>query len=170
MARTLLGDPYVTFRRGSGARGGISAMTTTTPEGRAADSPDRRAADLHPTEPLGAPCVQTPRVLRDGVVFEPPAPGRYLVIEEGNVARLVALRRPIMHIGRGFAADLQLEDQSVSRRHAIVVEHGGEMRILDDRSANGTFINGHRVAEATLRDRDVIRIGGVVLVYVDIAG
>jgi hypothetical protein len=161
-ARTLLGDPYVTFRRGSGARSGISAMTTTTP--------GLRAADLHPTEPLDAAGVRTPRVLRDGVAFEPPTPGRYLVIEDGDVARLVALRRPIMHIGRGFAVDLRLEDQSVSRRHAILVERGGETRILDDRSANGTFVNGHRVAEATLRDRDVIRIGRVVLVYVDVAG
>jgi pSer/pThr/pTyr-binding forkhead associated (FHA) protein len=137
-------------------------MTTTTP--------DRRAAELHPTEPLDAPGVLSPRVLRDSVAFERPAPGRYLVIEEGNVAQLIALRRPIMHVGRGFAVDLRLEDQSVSRRHAILVERGGETRILDDRSANGTFVNGHRVAEATLRDRDVIRIGRVVLVYIDVAG
>jgi FHA domain-containing protein len=170
MVRTLLADPYVTFRHGSGPRGGITGMTTTTPDRRAADSPDRRAADLHATEPLEAASVRSPRVLRDGVAFEPPAPGRYLVIEDGNVAQLVALRRPIMHVGRGFAVDLRLEDQSVSRRHAILVERDGETRILDDRSANGTFVNGHRVAEAPLRDRDVIRIGRVVLVYVDIAG
>jgi pSer/pThr/pTyr-binding forkhead associated (FHA) protein len=137
-------------------------MTTT--------APDRGAADLHPTEPLEAPGVLSPRVLRDSVAFERPAPGRYLVIEEGNVAQLIALRRPIMHVGRGFAVDLRLEDQSVSRRHAILVERGGETRILDDRSANGTFVNGHRVAEAILRDRDVIRIGHVVLVYIDVAG
>ncbi len=137
-------------------------MTTTTP--------DRRAAGLHPTEPLEAPGAPSPRALRDSIAFERPAPGRYLVIEEGSVARLISLRRPIMHIGRGFAVDLRLEDQSVSRRHAIVVERLGETRILDDRSANGTFVNGRRVAEATLQDRDVIRIGRVVLVYVDVAG
>jgi pSer/pThr/pTyr-binding forkhead associated (FHA) protein len=157
-----LGDPYVTFSRDSGARGGIAAMTTTTP--------DRRADGLHPTEPLEAPGALSPRVLRDSVAFERPAPGRYLVIEEGSVARLIPLRRPIMHVGRGFAVDLRLEDQSVSRRHAIIVERLGETRILDDRSANGTFVNGRRVAEATLHDRDVIRIGRLVLVYVDVAG
>jgi pSer/pThr/pTyr-binding forkhead associated (FHA) protein len=75
-----------------------------------------------------------------------------------------------MHIGRGFAVDLRLEDQSVSRRHAIVVERDGEIRILDDRSANGTFVNGRRVSEAALRDRDVIRVGRVELVYIDVVG
>jgi pSer/pThr/pTyr-binding forkhead associated (FHA) protein len=157
-----LGDPYVTFSRDSGARDAITAMTTTTP--------DRRADGLHPTEPLEAAATLSPRVLRDSVAFERPAPGRYLVIEEGSVARLIPLRRPIMHIGRGFAVDLRLEDQSVSRRHAIIVERLGETRILDDRSANGTFVNGRRVAEATLHDRDVIRIGRLVLVYVDVSG
>jgi hypothetical protein len=157
-----LGDPYPIFTWHSGARDGIAAMTTTTP--------DRRAAGLPPTEPLDAPGVLGHRVRRDSLAFDRPAPGRYLVLEEGNLARLVPLGRPIMHIGRGYSVDMRLEDQSVSRRHAIVVERGGETRILDDRSANGTFVNGRRVAEATLRDRDVIRIGRVVLTYVEVAG
>jgi pSer/pThr/pTyr-binding forkhead associated (FHA) protein len=161
-ARTLLVDPYEVFRQRSAARDGITAMTTT--------APDRRAAGLHPTEPLDVPGVLSPRALRDSLAFDRPAPGRYLVLEEGTLARLVPLREPIMHIGRGFAVDMRLEDQSVSRRHAIIVERDGELRILDDRSANGTFVNGRRVAEATLHDRDVIRIGGVSLHYIDVAG
>jgi len=42
------------------------------------------------------------------------------------------------------------------------------VRILDDRSANGTYVNDRRVAEAVLRDRDVVRLGRVVLVYRDV--
>jgi hypothetical protein len=160
--RTLLVVPYEPFRRRSGARDGITAMTAT--------APDRRADGLHPTEPLDATGVLGHRVRRDSLAFDRPAPGRYLVLEEGSLARLIPLRGPVMHIGRGFAVDLRLEDQSVSRRHAIIVERGGETRILDDRSANGTFVNGRRVAEATLHDRDVIRVGRVVLVFVDVAG
>jgi pSer/pThr/pTyr-binding forkhead associated (FHA) protein len=114
--------------------------------------------------------VLSPRVRRASLEFDRPAPGRYLAVEEGSHARLVPLRMPIMHIGRGFAADLRLEDQSVSRRHAIIVERGDETRILDDRSANGTFVNGSRVAEATLRDRDVVRIGRIDLVFIDVEG
>ena len=39
------------------------------------------------------------------------------------------------------------------------------MRILDDRSANGTWVNGRRVFDAELHDGDVIVMGRAVLVY-----
>jgi pSer/pThr/pTyr-binding forkhead associated (FHA) protein len=133
-------------------------------------APDRRTAPLEPTETHDAPGVLGHSVRRESLAFVRPAPGRYVAIEEGELMRLVPLHGPVTHIGRGFTADLRLEDQSISRRHAVVVERADGARILDDRSANGTFVNGRRVAEATLRDRDVIRLGRVVLVYVDIAG
>ena len=39
------------------------------------------------------------------------------------------------------------------------------VRILDDRSANGTWVNGRRVAAADLRDGDVIIVGAVALTF-----
>jgi len=45
------------------------------------------------------------------------------------------------------------------------VQRRGGVRILDDRSANGTWVNGRRVHEAELRDGDVIVLGRAVLVY-----
>ena len=99
-----------------------------------------------------------------------PAPGRYLAVEDGEVTRLVALHQAVTHVGRGFSADLRLEDQSVSRRHAVVVDDGDGARILDDRSANGTFVNGVRITDAQLRDRDVIRLGRVALVFRAVTG
>ena len=92
---------------------------------------------------------------RDSLAFARPAPGRYLAVEDGEVTRLVALHQTVTHLGRGFSADLRLEDQSVSRRHAVVVDNGEGVRILDDRSANGTFVNGVRVTDCELHDRDV---------------
>jgi pSer/pThr/pTyr-binding forkhead associated (FHA) protein len=125
-----------------------------------------------PTEPLEPAGVLGHSARRDSLAFARPAPGRYLAIEDGDVMRLVALHQPVTHLGRGFSADLRLEDQSVSRRHAIVVDggDGGGARILDDRSANGTFVNGRRVTEAVLRDRDVIHVGRVALVFRHVAG
>jgi pSer/pThr/pTyr-binding forkhead associated (FHA) protein len=123
-----------------------------------------------PTEALEPHGVLGHSARRDSLAFVRPAPGRYLAIEEGELMRLVALHQPVTHVGRGFSADLRLEDQSVSRRHAVIVDDGGGARILDDRSANGTFVNGLRVTEAQLRDRDAIRLGRVALVYRDVAG
>ena len=122
------------------------------------------------TEPHELPGVLGHSARRESLAFVRPAPGRYLAIEDGELTRLVALHQPVTHLGRGFSADVRLEDQSVSRRHAVIVDHEDGARILDDRSANGTFVNGRRVTEAALHDRDVLRLGRVALVYRDVAG
>jgi pSer/pThr/pTyr-binding forkhead associated (FHA) protein len=77
----------------------------------------------------------------------------------------VRLEQGVTHIGRGLAADLRLDENSVSRRHAMVVRDGSEARILDDRSSNGTIVNGRRVDQATLDDGDVVKLGRVTLRY-----
>jgi pSer/pThr/pTyr-binding forkhead associated (FHA) protein len=99
---------------------------------------------------------------------ETPASGRYLELDDGDERVLLPLRPGTTRVGRSFAADVRLEDQSVSRRHAIVHQRPGGSRILDDRSANGTFVNGRRVTEAELADGDVVVLGRVVLTYRDV--
>jgi len=87
--------------------------------------------------------------------------GRYLVYrgEDGSIASF-AIERGWTRIGRSESADLQLDDPSVSRRHALIVaEPGKELRVLDDRSLNGVFVNGHAVEWCALRDRDELAIG-----------
>jgi hypothetical protein len=95
-------------------------------------------------------------------------PGRYLAFEHGDVTRLIALERPITHIGRGLIADVRLEDSHVSRRHAILALRGEGARVLDDRSSNGTFVNGRAVTVAHLVDGDVLRFGRAVFRYTEI--
>lgn len=63
-------------------------------------------------------------------------------------------------IGRSASADLRLDDPSVSRRHALVVrEPGRALRVLDDRSLNGVFVNGKPVEWGKLEDGDELAIG-----------
>lgn len=126
---------------------------------------DRRAVALEPTEALDA--LDRPLAEADAAVAHdaPDEATRWLVVEHGDERRVLELTRPITHLGRGFSATFQLEDPGVSRRHAIVVQRRGGVRILDDRSANGTWVNGRRVHEAELRDGDVVVLGRVVLVY-----
>jgi hypothetical protein len=63
-------------------------------------------------------------------------------------------------IGRSVTADLRLDDPSVSRRHALVVSEPGEpLRVLDDRSLNGVFVNGRLVEWGRLADGDELAIG-----------
>jgi hypothetical protein len=63
-------------------------------------------------------------------------------------------------IGRSVAADIRLDDPSVSRRHALVVSEAGEsLRVLDDRSLNGVLVNGDPVEWGKLDDGDELTIG-----------
>jgi pSer/pThr/pTyr-binding forkhead associated (FHA) protein len=98
-----------------------------------------------------------------------PAPGRYLVVEDGDEHRLLRLAPGATHIGRAWGAELRLEDKAVSRRHTIVFATAESVRILDDRSANGTRVNGRCVTGAELSDGDVIHVGEVALTYREFA-
>jgi pSer/pThr/pTyr-binding forkhead associated (FHA) protein len=97
-----------------------------------------------------------------------PLPGRYLRVDAGDVHRLIALDQDVLHLGRSLHADVCIDDQSVSRRHAILVQRRDGVRVLDDRSVNGTFVNGRRVTVQTLTPGDVLVLGQVVLTYLDL--
>ena len=87
--------------------------------------------------------------------------GRHLAyLDDGGDLATFTIERGWTRIGRSSAADLRLDDPSVSRRHALVVaEPGKELRVLDDRSLNGVFVNGHAVEWCILRAGDELTIG-----------
>lgn len=94
--------------------------------------------------------------------------GHYLAFTRGDEERLVPLESNITHIGRGIGADVRIEDQRVSRSHAIIVKHGRFARVLDNRSSHGTFLNGRRIVATNIQPGDVIRLGPVTMQYVAI--
>jgi pSer/pThr/pTyr-binding forkhead associated (FHA) protein len=61
-----------------------------------------------------------------------------------------------------------LDDSTVSRRHALVLERGGKPVIADDRSLNGVFVNGRRVREARLQHGDEVQIGDRAMRYLEV--
>jgi hypothetical protein len=96
-------------------------------------------------------------------------PGHYLAITDGDGdEHLLRLDDAITHVGRAVASDLRFEDVHVSRRHAIVVRYGDHVRVLDDRSSAGTFVNGRRVIATDLTNGDVVRLGTIAFTYVHV--
>jgi pSer/pThr/pTyr-binding forkhead associated (FHA) protein len=93
------------------------------------------------------------------------APGRYLAIEDAGEVVLLPLTAEVTHVGRSQAADIALDDPSVSRRHAVFAVRAGRTVVLDNRSLNGVVVNGTRVGEAVLKDGDAIVLGRVSLRY-----
>jgi DNA-directed RNA polymerase subunit RPC12/RpoP len=86
-------------------------------------------------------------------------PGEYIVYQLDGHTALVPLTRDGTRIGRSLAANIRFDDPTVSRRHALIVRDDGLLRVLDDRSLNGVFVNGARVESSLLSDGDEIVIG-----------
>jgi predicted nucleic acid-binding Zn-ribbon protein len=95
-------------------------------------------------------------------------PGEYLCYEESGEQRTIALTREWTRVGRSLAADVRFDDPTVSRRHALIVRNPDGVRLLDDRSLNGVFVNGVRVDGKTLSDGDEIIIGRYRLAFLSV--
>ena len=94
-------------------------------------------------------------------------PGRYLAYEDDGTQRVVALAREWTRVGRSLAADVRFDDATVSRRHALIVCQADGVRVLDDRSLNGVYVNGERVEWSALSDGDRIAVGRHTLWFLD---
>ena len=102
---------------------------------------------------------------RDGLT----QPGKYLAYEESGHQVVSPLNQEWTRIGRSLAADIRFDDATVSRRHALVVSQAEGVRVLDDRSLNGVYVNGERVEWAPLADGDEITIGRHSIFFLDTA-
>lgn len=90
-----------------------------------------------------------------------PLPGEYIAYDgaDGEL-QVQRIARGWTRIGRSELADICLDDPTVSRRHALLIdEPGRRLRVLDDRSLNGVFVNGREVELAGLQDGDELTIG-----------
>ncbi|MGE3675965.1 MAG: FHA domain-containing protein, partial [Polyangiaceae bacterium] len=70
-------------------------------------------------------------------------------------------------IGRDEAVDLCIPVQSVSRRHAEIRWEGSQWLLRDLGSRNGTLLDGQRIHESPLEPGQEVRVGDVLLKYVD---
>ena len=97
------------------------------------------------------------------------APGKYLAYEESGTRIVVPVAREWTRIGRSLAADVRFDDATVSRRHALIVAQADGVRVLDDRSLNGVYVNGRRVEWSPLTDGDEIVVGRHTIHFMDSA-
>ena len=93
--------------------------------------------------------------------------GQYLVFRDGDRVSVVNVTKEWTRLGRSIAADIRLDDPTVSRRHALLCRQSGRVRVLDDRSLNGLFLNGERVEWHDLGDGDELVVGRYKLHFLD---
>jgi ABC transport system ATP-binding/permease protein len=97
---------------------------------------------------------------------------------EGNLATsMLKILRPgrpadtsapgAIKIGRNTDNDIVINDVLASRHHATLIPGPNGTEIRDNRSINGTFVNGSRIESALLNDGDTVTIGNVDLLFRD---
>lgn len=69
-------------------------------------------------------------------------------------------------IGRSPDCEIFLDDVTVSRDHAVLVERGGRYVVEDQGSLNGTFVNRKRIDSAPLAEGDELQIGKYRMTFI----
>jgi ABC-type multidrug transport system ATPase subunit len=74
-----------------------------------------------------------------------------------------AIDAVVVSIGRAPENTVVLNDLLVSRRHALLRRSGTQWELLDNHSANGTYVNGNRITRAVIGPQDIVGIGHQLL-------
>jgi pSer/pThr/pTyr-binding forkhead associated (FHA) protein len=90
----------------------------------------------------------------------------FLMKEPGQADRVLIWDTRTLSIGRAPDNDLTVDDEEISRKHAMLLNERGCFEIGDYRTGNGTFVNGKRVGQKQpIKPGDVIAIGKLQLEF-----
>ena len=88
----------------------------------------------------------------------------WLIVRSGpDAGTAVEIEDAPIVLGRQQGCDLVVRDARASRRHLELTPEDGGLRLRDLGSANGTYLDGRKVGEASLEGGEEIRIGAVVI-------
>jgi len=73
--------------------------------------------------------------------------------------------KPALVVGRDESSDIHIDNLGISRAHCQFIKRGVTFLLQDMNSANGTFVNGRKIGEHYLNDKDEIVLGKYSLVF-----
>jgi two-component system cell cycle response regulator len=88
-----------------------------------------------------------------------------VVIYGLDLGKKYNLNRPQIVIGRSSKADIQIDQEAVSRNHCKIINTGKAILLRDMGSTNGTYINDELIDEYVLRDGDFIKVGRCIFKF-----
>ena len=89
-------------------------------------------------------------------------PVKFQIFRGDQVVREEVLTEPVIKIGKLASSHLRLDDESVSRMHAVLEVNGpDEVQLIDLGSTRGTLLNGERIAKTSLKSGDQVQFGDV---------
>lgn len=100
------------------------------------------------------------------IAERPKAKEACLVVIYGmDLGKKFSLEQPSLIIGRAASADIQIDQEAISRNHCRIINTGKAILLRDMGSTNGTFVNDQMVDEYLLRDGDFIKIGRCIFKF-----
>ncbi len=87
----------------------------------------------------------------------------FKIFKGDQLLREESLSQAVIKIGKLSSSHLRLEDESVSRMHAVIEVSSDEISIIDLGSTKGTMVNGQKINKAVLQQGDVIVLGDIRL-------
>lgn len=160
LSSSPVSEPTIAAADERGGAGGLSPSGWSPEQNGQAFSVPNIASQL---ESFAVPAAQT-------VLDKVERPARFILRSDtGEVLQEYPLDKPEIVIGRAPTSDILLsKDKLTSRRHAHVRCENGKYLLLDEHSANGTFVNGEQIEEAVpyvLYDGDHVGIGERELIF-----
>lgn len=88
------------------------------------------------------------------------------VIAGAQAGTVFKITKPRVYLGRGTAADIQLRDAEISRRHAMIEIRGDEVTVVDQGATNGCYVEGVRVESSVLDHQMEFTLGSTTLMLI----
>lgn len=88
-----------------------------------------------------------------------------VVINGADLGKKYLLAQSSTVIGRSSKVDIQIDEESISRSHAVIDNYGDTVIARDLESTNGTYVNDVPVREKRLMDGDQIKIGRTIFKF-----
>jgi membrane peptidoglycan carboxypeptidase len=88
-----------------------------------------------------------------------PIPAALTIEQHGQPDRRLVLHGSLYRIGRDSSSELVLDQQAVSRRHALLERYQNRWLLSDSGSTNGLWWQGRQVTSLLLQDGDRVRFG-----------
>src|SRR5688572_616449 len=92
----------------------------------------------------------------------------FVICRRGRVLRRETYSRALIRIGRHRSNHLQIEDDAVSKRHAIIEVTAERITVVDLAEEPGLRVNGQWIDEASLVVGDRIQIGATEIVLEEV--
>lgn len=127
----------------------IDQMNVAIPQAEIAPLPE---AEINPDRTT---VMHKPEQVNLKLIFPPGAAN----VEE------IALDKEEIFVGRDDSCEVILNDKKTSRKHLRIYKEGMRVHAQDLDSANGTFVNGHRIQSTVLSGEDILKIGSTEFIF-----